>query len=332
MAQLDEVMVELLVNRHQLHYPMGRDHKLEHQVMRWIDKVRQKVRAGAHAPSEYINVENILNEMRLIKDKEEIELMRKAASISSEAHCRAMALCKPGMYEFQLASELHYVFSHHGCDSPAYPSIVAGGGNACVLHYVDNKNQLEEGDLVLIDAAGEFQNYAADITRTFPVNGKFTPEQRAIYEIVLKAQLAAMEKIKPGVQWHEMQNAALSAITKGLVELGILSGSVEKLLEEKAYLEFYMHNSGHWLGLDVHDVGEYKINGEWRPLQPGMVLTVEPGIYIAGGNDKVDKKWWDIGVRIEDDVLVTENGHEVLSTGVPKQVEELEKLVGSQVS
>ena len=255
--------------------------------------------------------------------------MRKAAKISAEAHCRAMRVSKPGLNEYQLQAEIEHTFAMEGASFPAYTSIVGGGDNACILHYVENNQPLNDGDLVLIDAGCEYQHYAADITRTFPVNGRFSPEQKAIYELVLKAQLAGIEAAQVGNHWDAPHQATVAVITAGLVKLGLLKGSVKKLIAAGAYSEFYMHRAGHWLGMDVHDVGDYKVDGEWRLLEPGMVMTIEPGIYIAPDCKKVAKKWRGIGVRIEDDVAITRKGTEVLTAAVPKTVAEIEALMAA---
>lgn len=253
--------------------------------------------------------------------------MRKAAEVSVLAHQRVMRACRPGAHEYEIEAELLHEFMRHGLRSPAYPSIVAGGDNACVLHYTDNNDLLRDGDLLLIDAGAEYQNYAADITRTFPVSGKFSEPQRQIYELVLAAQLAAIEQVHPGKRWNEPHDAAVHVLTRGMVKLGLLEGRVPKLIKDEAFKPFYMHRTGHWLGMDVHDVGDYKVDGEWRILEPGMVLTVEPGLYISRGCQEVDPKWRGIGVRIEDDVLVTQSGCEILTAAAPKTVAEIEALM-----
>lgn len=270
----------------------------------------------------------VLAELRLFKSDDEIALMRKAAEISAKAHCEAMKAVYPGMTEYQLAAVYEFVFKNEGGSGIAYESIVGGGKNACILHYRENNEVLKEGELVLVDAATEYEGYAADITRTFPVNGKFTPEQKAVYEVVLHAQKAGVAAIKPGVTWEAVQEQVVRDITSGLIDLGLLSGDVDKLIEDKAYQKFYMHSAGHWIGLDVHDVGEYKRDDVSRPLQPNMVMTMEPGIYISPSED-VDPRWHNIGVRIEDDVLVTASGNDVLSKDVPKEIDEIEALMAS---
>ena len=258
-----------------------------------------------------------------------MRLMQRAADISAQAHCRAMRECSPGRYEYHLESAIQHDFAEHGARFVAYNSIVGSGKNACCLHYTDNDAKMVDGDLVLIDAGCEYQGYAADITRTFPVNGRFSEEQRAIYDVVLKSQLAAIAATKPGAKWNRPHDVTVQVITEGLVELGLLSGDVEELIDAGAYTDFYMHRAGHWLGLDVHDVGEYRVDGKWRPLEPGMVLTIEPGIYVAQDNNNVDPKWRGIGVRIEDDVLVTQGGCHVLTSGVPKDADDVEALMAA---
>lgn len=277
-----------------------------------------------------VDLKPLIAEMRLYKSPIEIEAMRLAAKISSDGHRRAMQVCRPGLREYQLEAELLYEFTRQGSRYPAYPSIVAGGRNACTLHYHENTAELRDGELVLIDAGCEYGHYASDITRTFPVNGRFSEHQRALYELVLKAQSAAIEEIRPGTLYPVMQETVVQVMTTGLVDLGILQGSVEDLIKRKAYTDVYMHGAGHWIGLDVHDVGGYKLpNGESRVLESGMTLTIEPGIYIAANSPGIDPCWWDIGIRIEDDVLVTEQGNEVLSGDLLKTIPEIEALVGS---
>ena len=307
---------------------MGTHPDFDQRLIGWVNRLRSKERSGVHTPSEFVALDHILHDMRLFKSSHEIKAMRKAAKISAAAHCKAMQFCKPGVKEYQLEAELLNHFMKEGARFPAYSSIVGGGKNGCILHYVDNQETLNDGDLVLIDAGAEFDYYAADISRTFPVNGKFSREQRALYSIVLEAQYAAIEQVKPGNHWNDPHEAAVEVITRGLVDVGLLTGNVDQLIEEQAYRRFYMHRTGHWLGMDVHDVGDYKVDDEWRVLEPGMVITVEPGIYVSEADD-IDKKWWNIGIRIEDDVMVTRDGHDVLSDGVPKQPDEVEALMSS---
>jgi Xaa-Pro aminopeptidase len=256
--------------------------------------------------------------------------MKKAAKVSARAHRRAMQTCRPGMMEYEIEAEFLHEFKKGGSPFPAYPPIVGGGANGCILHYTENNSELRDGDLLLIDAGAEMDGYAADITRTFPVNGKFSAEQRAIYDIVLAAQMAAIDAVKPGKHWNEPHDNAVRILIQGLVDLGLLRGSVDGLMENGDYKRFYMHRTGHWLGMDVHDVGDYKVHDAWRLLEPGMVLTVEPGLYIAGGSKEIKPRWWNIGVRIEDDVLVTRDGHEVLSIEAPKTVDEIETLMAER--
>jgi Xaa-Pro aminopeptidase len=278
---------------------------------------------------QQIDPKPFIAEMRVCKSEGEIRLMRKAAEISARGHLRAMQACRPGLKEYHLEAELLHEFMQEGCRAVAYPSIVAGGINACTLHHTDNNSELRDGDLVLIDAGCEYENYASDITRTFPSNGRFSEPQRIIYSLVLETQLAIIEKIRPGLAWPDMQQTVIRMITQGLIDIGLLYGEINILLEQKAYTPFYMHGAGHWLGLDVHDVGAHKIDDEWRKLVPGMVLTVEPGIYISPHTENIDPKWWGIGIRIEDDVLVTQNGCEVLSAGAPKTIPEIETLMAA---
>lgn len=327
---LDEILPGLLEGRERVYYAMGRDGEFDRHVMEWVNAIRSKVRSGAIPPGEFLDLNHFLHELRLFKSAQELQLMKQAADISAKAHRRAMAVCKPGMMEYQLEAELLHVFAKNGARHPAYSSIVGGGDNGCILHYVENRDMLNDGDLVLIDAGCELDHYASDITRTFPINGQFSPEQKALYELVLQAQLAAIAVVKPGNHWNEPHDATVKVITEGLVKLGLLKGKVSALIKSAAYRDFYMHRAGHWLGMDVHDVGDYKCGGEWRVFEPGMVLTVEPGIYVSPHNKKVDKKWRGIGIRIEDDVVVTKNGCEVLTAAAPKTVAEVEAWMALQ--
>ncbi|MBB71178.1 MAG: Xaa-Pro aminopeptidase [Legionellales bacterium] len=324
-----DVLPQLLQGRDKVYYPVGQDSFFDDLLMDGINELRAKVRAGVAAPEEFANIEPLIHELRLFKSDNEIRVLSTAAEISVEAHLAAIKACKPGMNEYELEAELMREFYRHGSRSPAYTSIVGSGNNACVLHYIANNRQMQDGDLVLIDAGAEFHNYASDITRTFPVNGKFSDAQRAIYQIVLDAQMAAVESVKPGVSWHAIQEVILQVMVKGMVDIGLLAGEVDSLIAEQAYMPFYWHRSGHWLGLDTHDVGNYKVDGEWRTLEPGMVFTIEPGIYIAEDNQAADGKWRGIGVRIEDDILVTDKGHEVLTVGLPKRIDDIEALMAS---
>lgn len=328
-GDIDEILPGLIEGRDRVYYSMGKDDKFDDQVMEWIKVIRSKSKLGAHPPGEFLVLDHLLHELRLIKSKQEIKLLEQAARISAEGHKRAMTACRPGLREYELEAELLYAFTRGGSRSPAYTSIVAAGTNACVLHYIENSAEIKEGDLVLIDAGCEYQHYASDITRTFPADGKFSPEQKAIYEIVLKAQEAAIKAVKPGAAWDEPHRASVRVITQGLVKLGLLQGRPAELIKAEAYRDFYMHRVGHWLGMDVHDVGDYKIDDKWRLLEAGMVTTIEPGIYIAPDNTRAAKKWRGIGVRIEDDVLVTRSGSRVLSSGIPKTVAEIESFMTS---
>ncbi|MDP1604927.1 MAG: Xaa-Pro aminopeptidase [Legionella sp.] len=318
---------DFFANKTAVYYALGRDNHLDNLVLQTVQLLKGQVRRGVKAPASLSDIEPVISEMRLFKSDAEVALMRRAAAISVEAHKRAMRACQTLENEHQLEAELIYEFSRHGCRSVAYDPIVGGGANACILHYTENNQPLKRGDLVLIDAGGEFENYAADITRTFPVNGKFSEPQRQIYELVLAAQKAGISCIKPGVAWPVIQETMVRILTTGLCELGLLQGDVDTLIANEAYKPFYMHNSGHWLGLDVHDSGLYKINNEWRLLQPGMVLTVEPGLYISANMDGVDERWWNIGVRIEDDIFVTKEGHENLTAALPVEITDIEALM-----
>jgi len=321
-AELDARLPELMGNRARLAYAVGQDPAWDARVIGWLNAVRAKTRQGIGAPGEIVDVRHALDEMRLIKDGHELALMRRAAEISTRAHGIAMRATRPGRHEYEIEAELLCAFRSGGAEAPAYTSIVASGANACVLHYVFNNQPLADGDLLLIDAAAEFGSYAADITRTFPVNGRFSAAQKDAYELVLAAQAAAIDEVRPGRHWNAPHEAAVRVLTQGMVDLKLLEGEVDGLIESNAYNRFYMHRTGHWLGMDVHDAGEYKIRGEWRPLVPGMTLTVEPGLYIRPADD-VPAAFWNIGIRIEDDVAVTESGCEVL-TSPPKTVTEIE--------
>ncbi len=328
-ADIDDILPGLLEGRDRVYYALGRNRAFDTQMLDWLDGIRARARSGAVPPEEFVDLDHLLHEMRLFKSAKELGVMRKAGAISARAHCRAMRAARPGLYEYQLQAEIEHAFASEGARHPAYGSIVGGGANACVLHYVDNSALLQDGDLVLIDAGCEYQHYAADITRTFPVNGRFSAPQQALYEVVLAAQLAAIDAVRAGNHWDEPHKATVRVITEGLVELGLLKGNVGELIERNAYAEFYMHRAGHWLGMDVHDVGDYKVDGEWRTLEPGMVMTVEPGIYVAPDHRKVAKKWRGIGIRIEDDVAITRKGPEVLTAGVPKTIADIEHLMAS---
>jgi len=326
-GDIDDILPGLLEGRERVYYSMGRSAEFDRQIMGWVNSIRAKAATGAAPPGEFTDLNYMLHELRLFKSAAELRLMRKAADITARAHCRAMRVCRSGLYEYQLEAELQHEFASSGARFPAYPSIVGGGQNACVMHYIDNRDKLRDGDMVLIDAGCELEYYASDVTRTFPVNGRYNTEQRALYELVLQAQLAAIAEIVPGNHWNQPHDASVKVLTEGLVELGLLKGRVAHLIKRAAYREFYMHRVGHWLGLDVHDVGDYRVDGEWRMLEPGMVMTVEPGLYIAPDNTKVAKRWRGIGIRIEDDVVVTDTGCDVISCGVPKTIDDIEALM-----
>ncbi|HIF18805.1 MAG TPA: Xaa-Pro aminopeptidase [Cycloclasticus sp.] len=324
---IDDILPGLLEDKERLYFPMGAQPEFDKQLMDWSQQVRGRSRAGVSAPAEFISSDHLLHEMRLIKSAQEIKHMKKAAKISVAAHKRAMQFTEAGVNEYQIDAEIKHHFMSNGAKSEAYPAIVGGGLNGCVLHYTQNNAKLNDGDLLLIDAGCEWENYASDITRTFPVNGVFSDEQKALYQLVLDAQYAAIEQVQPGNHWNDPHDATVKVLTKGLVKLGLLKGRVPTLIKNEAYKPYYMHRTGHWLGMDVHDVGDYKIDKQWRLLEPGMVLTVEPGLYIQPNAKEVDKKWRGIGIRIEDDVLVTKKGHEVLTDGAPKEVKDIESLM-----
>ncbi|MGF1614598.1 MAG: Xaa-Pro aminopeptidase [Gammaproteobacteria bacterium] len=328
-GDVDDIVPGLMEGRERVFYALGYNPEFDQQVLGWLNQLRGRARTGVVPPAEFVALDHVLHELRLFKSKSELRLMRKAMAISAQAHRRAMAICRPGMREFEIEAELIYEFMRGGSRAPAYPSIVAAGANSCTLHYTANNGVLKSGDLLLIDAGAEYEYYAADITRTFPVNGRFTPVQKAIYELVLQAQHEAIAQVRPGNPWQTPHEAAVRVLTEGLLQLGLLKGRLSTLIKKERYKPFYMHRTGHWLGMDVHDVGDYKVADEWRVFEPGMVTTIEPGLYIRGGDAGLPKKWWNIGVRIEDDVLVTEQGSEVLTAEVPKSVEAIEALVGS---
>lgn len=327
---IDDRLPKLLNGIERIYYSIGQDEKLDQRVRGWLNTIRGQARQGAVAPTQLVMLDHILHEMRLFKSSEEQALMHRAGQISAQAHVKAMQQCKPGVMEYQLEAEILHHFAMNGARQAAYSSIVGGGKNACVLHYIENSESLNDGDLVLIDAGCELDYYAGDITRTFPVSGRFSPEQKALYEVVLDAQLQCIDMLRPGLLWNEVHDHSVVVLTEGLVRLGLLQGETDALVEAGAYKDFYMHRIGHWLGMDVHDVGDYKVEGEWRPLQPGMVMTVEPGIYVASDNDQVEPRWRGIGIRIEDDVLITETGCDVLTADVPKQVDEIEALMAAR--
>ncbi|WP_226703839.1 Xaa-Pro aminopeptidase [Microbulbifer elongatus] len=331
-GDLDDILPGLLEGRDLIYYTMGRFPQLDRRLQGYLQAIEQapgnSAQVRARAP-EMVSLDPQLHDLRLFKSAAEIRLMAKAAEISAEGHRRAMQRCKPGMYEYQLEAELLHTFATAGAREPAYPSIVGGGRNALVMHYIANSASLKNGDLVLIDAGCEYRGYAADITRTFPVNGRFSGPQRAVYEIVLASQQAAIEKIVAGNDWDHPHLASVEVIVRGLKDLGLLKGDLHGLIESGAYRRFYMHRVGHWLGMDVHDVGDYKVHGQWRQLEPGMVMTVEPGIYIGAEDAAVPEKFRGIGIRIEDDVALLKSGPQILSAAAPKSVEDIEYLMRS---
>jgi Xaa-Pro aminopeptidase len=325
-GELDQRLPELIANQDALHTPVGADAAWDQRVAAWLNAVRAKVRTGVTAPVQIRDVRADVNELRLFKDEVEIAIMRRAGAISSAAHVRAMGHARPGMREYQVEAELLHEFVRAGARSPAYGSIVAAGANACVLHYRENDAELRKGELMLIDAGCELDSYASDITRTFPIAARFSAVQRDVYELVLAAQEAAIKAVKPGADFIAYHDAATRVLVQGLIDFRLCKGSVDAVLEDGSYKQFYMHRTGHWLGLDVHDAGDYMQKGKWRRLKPGMVLTVEPGLYIRPA-DNVPKSFWNIGVRIEDDVLVTAKGREVLTADCPKRVKDVEAAV-----
>ncbi|AXE28540.1 Xaa-Pro aminopeptidase [Chromobacterium phragmitis] len=325
LAEMAERVPELLTDSGQLWWLLGHDEAFDRRVNVWLDAVRLRCR-DARGPSQFGDLRALLDEMRMVKDEAEIELLRVAGEISAAGHVRAMRAARPGLYEYQLEAELLHAFVSRGARQPAYESIVAAGANACTLHYVANRSRLNDGELLLIDAGCEYRGYAGDITRAFPVNGRFSGPQRDVYEIVLAAELAGIAAVKPGAAWHAPADAALAVLARGMVDLGLLAGTPEGAIESGAYRQFYMHGVGHMIGLDVHDVGQRKLRGRWREYQPGMCTTVEPGLYIrpAAG---VPEAFHNIGIRIEDDVLVTADGNEVYTAAAPKTVAEIEALM-----
>jgi Xaa-Pro aminopeptidase len=323
---LDREMERLLENQPALYYPMGADAEWDARAIRWLNAVRARVRAGIAAPDRVHDVRTVIDDMRLVKDAHELGIMRRAARIAAAAHRRAMQRARPGRNEYEIEAELLYEFRRNGAQTPAYTPIVAGGANACVLHYVFNDAPLREGDLLLVDAGCELDGYASDLTRTYPVNGRFSAAQREVYEVVLAAQRAALDKVRPGNAWNEPHDAAVKVLAQGMVDLKLLSGGLNEVLEKETYKRFYMHRTGHWLGLDVHDAGDYKRSGNWRTLAPGMTLTVEPGLYIRAEED-IPQRLRNTGVRIEDDVLVAEAGCEVLTAEAPKAIADIEALM-----
>ena len=325
-SQLDEIAPKLLANQAKLYFSLGTDASWDARVTGWLNKVKEQARTGVSAPDEIADIAKIVDEMRLFKSPYELDLMRLSANIATGAHIRAMQRTKAGMMEYEVEAEFLHEFYKNGSQSPAYTSIVAGGANACTLHYNANNAKLNNGELLLIDAGCELDGYASDITRTFPVNGKFSAPQKDLYELVLAAQAAAIAAVKPNSHWEVPHEAALEVLVQGFIDFKLCKGTKAEVIETGAYRQFYMHRTGHWLGLDVHDVGEYKKDNKWRTLAPGMTLTVEPGCYVRPAGN-VPEHFWNIGIRIEDDVLVTEKGNEVLTKNAPKTVADIESTM-----
>lgn len=325
---LDEILPGLLEGRTRVYYHLGRDTEFDLKLIGWLNRVRAQVRAGAQPPHEFLELGHLLDELRLFKSRDEIRLMQRAADISIAAHQAAMRAVRPGMREYELQAEIERVFRGNDAE-PAYGSIVGAGANACVLHYRANNAQVRDGDLVLIDAGAEYRGYASDITRTFPANGRFNKEQRALHDLVGAAQHAALAKARPGLAYEAGHAAAVETLTEGLLSLGLLKGKLEKNLADGSYRRFYRHKTGHWLGLDVHDVGDYRVDGESRLLEPGMAFTIEPGLYIAPGDTSVPVKWRGIGIRTEDDVVVTRDGCRVLTEGLARSADQIEALMAA---
>ena len=328
-AKLDEMMPALLADQPAIYCDVGENSEWDARLIQWLNAVRAQVRTGVSAPGEIRDVRKLLDEMRLIKDGAELDVMRRAAAISTAAHRRAMQATRPGRREYQIEAELLHEFRAHGAQAPAYTPIVAGGANACVLHYVANDAPLKDGELLLIDAGCELDGYASDITRTFPVNGRFSGPQRDVYALVLAAQAAAIDAVRPGALWQDPHDAAVRVLAQGFIDLGLCQGARDSVIESGDYKKFYMHRTGHWLGMDVHDCGDYKRDGQWRPLVPGMVLTVEPGCYVRPG-EGVPERFWNIGVRIEDDALVTASGCEIITAAAPKAIDEVEAAMAQR--
>ncbi|PYS23640.1 MAG: Xaa-Pro aminopeptidase [Acidobacteria bacterium] len=332
----DEKLAEIVDGPEVLYYAFGHTTpEMDQKIIRQLAQMRETNRKPLEPPRTIVDPSSILHEMRVIKSAEEIDLMQRAADIAAEAHVEAMKTIHPGMMEYEVEAMLEAYFRKHGASGSSYTSIVGAGGNATVLHYIDNKDQLKDGDLLLVDAGAEYKGYASDITRTFPINGKFSQAQREIYDLVLKCQMSCVDMVRPGVRLEDLKTHSIEVLTEGMVELGLLKGDPKRLIEGKKYMQFYMHNLGHYLGIDVHDAGRYYFNGESRPAEVGMVMTIEPGLYISpdtsripeGFNKDIPAKYLGIGVRIEDDVLVTENGARVLTHKVPKDADEIEALM-----
>lgn len=330
--QIGEILPRYLEEAETLYYRFGLHEQFDLRVIGMLRTLRELVRSGVYGPSTIVDPSFILHEMRLRKNEAELGHLRCAAQISAAGHVEAMRQCRPGMYEYELEAAVEYVFRKHGASGPGYPSIVGAGFNTTILHYNTNQEPIRDGDLVLIDAGAEYNGFCGDITRTFPANGKFTKAQRAIYDAVLHANEEVIKMVKPGVSFMALHERAVEVVAQSLVDLGLLAGDRREVIEKETYRKFFMHRTGHWLGMDVHDVGRYKTRDNWRTLEPGMVFTVEPGIYIAAGSENVPEEFFNVGVRIEDDIVVTENGYEVLTSDVPKDAREIEAFMGKALS
>ena len=327
-ADLDEILPGLIEGRSRVYYHFGRDAEFDLKLIGWVNRVRAQVKQGAQPPHEFLELGHLLHDLRLFKSRDEVRAMRRAAEIAAEAHRRVLHAARAGLHEYEIEAELLHTFRRHNAVA-AYEPIVGGGANACVLHYRANDALLAPGDLLLIDAGAEFQGYASDITRTIPVDGRYSAPQRAIYQLVLDAQHAAIAAARPGASWIAPHEAAVEVLTEGLLGLGLLKGTLAQCLKDQSYRRFYMHKTGHWLGLDVHDVGDYRIDGEYRLLEPGMAFTVEPGLYIAPGSKGVAAKWQGLGVRIEDDIVVTADGCDVITRAAPKEIDDIERAMAA---
>ena len=324
-SEIEEILPGLMEPCESVYYTIGLNPDFDKTVMGCVNNLRRQSRGGKHVPCEFVSLDYLLHDMRLFKSRDELALMKKAAKISVNGHIRAMQTCEPGKFEYELEAELMYEFNRNGAGW-AYQSIVGSGANSCILHYTENNQVMNDGDVVLIDAGAEYDSYAADITRTFPVNGRFTEAQKEIYDVVLEAQEEAIKAAKPGNHWNDPHKAAVKSLTRGMVELGLLKDTPAKLIKEGGYSKYYMHRTGHWIGMDVHDVGDYKVDDEWRLLEKGMTMTIEPGLYIPHGS-RGAKRWWDIGVRIEDDIAITKDGCEILTKGLPRTTDEIEAVM-----
>jgi Xaa-Pro aminopeptidase len=327
-SDIDDILPGLMESCLRVYYTMGLHAEFDQRVIGWVNRLKAQARTGVRPPQEFVALDHLLHDMRLFKSRPELDAMRHSAGIAVAAHRRAMRFARPGRMEYEVMAELLHEFRRNNADTSYHP-IVGGGANSCILHYHENSELLRDGELLLIDAGCEYELYASDITRTFPVNGRFTVEQRAVYDVVLQAQHAAIEQARPGHHWNQPHDAAVKAITQGLLKLGILKGTLAALIRDGAYRRFFMHRTGHWLGMDVHDVGDYKLGEQWRVFEAGMVLTVEPGIYIPAGSRGVAKRWWNIGIRIEDDVAITRDGNEVLTQALVKDADDIEKLMSA---